>query len=449
MRYGRSSSKRCLVTGGTWWSSLVILTLVCATTLSSMTGCLPQERMPELTGANTGPYLTTFENLDRIRELIDSGSGIYPDLKASLLHHADSLIQSGATYSVTHQTRQPHTPAGSSHDYVSLARYVWPSESDPDVYEVRDSRTNPEIFDYDRGALGEFTFATRTLALAWYMTRNEIYAERMARLVRIWFLEDLTRMRPHFRYAQFWPGVNKGGPQGIIEATDFITVLDAVSIAEKSASWTTEDHIGLQKWIWEFQQWVLKNYHRDAFSDSNVGTWLDAQKAVYALFTEQEELLNSGNYLMPIEDRIDFQITPDGEQPSEMTRWRSMDYTYFNLKAWLSLIEIRSKVQKVPELSTMVAMRSLTTSSFRGASVHGALEWFYPYAANEGEWLASGFQQLEAFDRCRLIEIYRPAALHLNNPKYESLVQELTSLPECRSNPTLLTHPPLAVDGGL
>lgn len=404
--------------------------------------------MPTMTGANTGPYLTSFENLDRVRELMDRGEGMYPELNEHLVFVADTILASDRTYSVTYQTRQAHSPTGSSHDYVSMARYVWPDPDNPEIYTVRDSQTNPEIYNYDRGELGSLARVTHTLALAWYMTRNEAYAERMARLVRIWFLDDPTRMRPHFRHAQFWPGVNSGGPQGIIEASDFIQILEAVSIAQKSASWTTEDHIQLQEWVWEFQQWVVKNYSRDAFVHSNVGTWIDAQKAVYALFTEQEHLLESGNYLMPIEDRIDFQITPDGQQPTEATRWRSMDYTFFNLRAWLTLIEIRANVQKVPELSTIQARSSLSSSSIRGASVLGALDWFFPFASGESDWEEAGFQQLEDFDRCRLIEVYRPAALRLQRFGYENLVRDILENPDCRTNPTLLTHPPLSVDDG-
>lgn len=425
-----------------------VATLLWLPLILLLSGCLNRDAMPAMTGANTGPYLTSFENLDRVHELMEQGTGIYPELKEHLLFVADTLLASDRTFSVTFQTRQRHTPAGSSHDYVSMSRYVWPDPDNPNIYTVRDSQTNPEIYLYDRGELGALANTTHILALAWYMTRNEAYAERMAELVRIWFLDDLTRMRPHFRYAQFWPGVHSGGSQGIIEATDFITILEAVSIAGKSASWTTEDQIQLQEWVWEFQQWVVKNYNRDAFVRSNVGTWLDAQKAVYALFTEQEHLLESGNYLLPLEDRIDWQITPDGQQPGEATRWRSMDYTFFNLKAWLTLIEIRANVQKVPELSTMQARSSLSASTIRGASVLGALEWFYPFASGQNDWKIAGFQQLDIFDRCQLIDVYRPAALRLHRPGYEALVRDLLEDPSCRTNFTLLTHPPLTIDDG-
>lgn len=60
------------------------------------------------------------------------------------------------------------------------------------------------------------------LALAWFFTRRDEYAQHAALNIRTWFLDERTRMNPHMRFAQLRMGhkkdIDSGGFQsGIIE----------------------------------------------------------------------------------------------------------------------------------------------------------------------------------------------------------------------------------------
>src|SRR5205809_371174 len=75
-------------------------------------------------------------------------------------------------------------PSGADrHDYVSLSIYWWPN---PDTasglpYVLHDGRRNPEADDetqYDERRLARVVRGVDTLALAYYLTGSETYAEQ-------------------------------------------------------------------------------------------------------------------------------------------------------------------------------------------------------------------------------------------------------------------------------
>ncbi len=116
-------------------------------------------------------------------------------------------------------------PSGDPHDYMSQARYFWPNPSKPDglPYINRDGVTNPEIYKLDRNRLGETADRITTLAVAYYLTGNEKYAEKAVELIKVWFLDKNTRMNPNLEYAQMIPGHNggKGRCYGLLDTYSF------------------------------------------------------------------------------------------------------------------------------------------------------------------------------------------------------------------------------------
>src|SRR5258705_8787367 len=90
--------------------------------------------------------------------------------------------------------------SGNKHDYMSQAPYFWYDSTKPNglPYMRKDGVRNPEIYKItDRTYLGDLENATRTLSLAWYITGEEKYAGKSAELLRIWFLNESTKMNPH------------------------------------------------------------------------------------------------------------------------------------------------------------------------------------------------------------------------------------------------------------
>ena len=97
----------------------------------------------------------------------------------------------------------------SCHYYYSRSPYYWPAPDTPDGYEKRDGHRVPgssthdsESHKYDRTRWYDLYGNTTILALAWFFSRNETYAEIGARNIRTWFLDPNTRMEPTLLYGR-------------------------------------------------------------------------------------------------------------------------------------------------------------------------------------------------------------------------------------------------------
>lgn len=180
-------------------------------------------------------------------------------------------------------------PSGDKHDYMSQAPYFWPDPSKPDgkPYIRKDGQRNPEIRKMsDHDALGKLGQASRALALGYYLTGKQEYANRAALLVRTWFLNSSTHMNPNLEFGQGIPGINTGRGVGIIESRPLMQVVDAVELIANSPSWSAADQHNLQQWYSQYVHWMRssqKGQDEDA-AKNNHGTWYDLQLTDYALF---------------------------------------------------------------------------------------------------------------------------------------------------------------------
>lgn len=396
---------------------------------------------PRFTGANTGPFFLFEPYLMEVRTLIveEENAHLTQALDALLRRADDRWLELEEPYSVVQNRELKKDIKGvSPHDYVSIHSYAWPDPDAPLGFEIKDGQLNPNVDDYDRVPLANMAQAVEDLSLAYFFTGETRYAEKTAEYIKTWFLNEETRMNPHFNYTQLSPGENFGtGNQGIVEAREFIRVIDGVSLIYDSAHWTENDHYELKRWFYEFLNWIFKNYNPDAFAQndygSNVASWLDAQKTSYILFTEQEEMLNSRR-IMPLAESVKNRIDDTGKQPREANRRRPQHYTYFNLKGLIQQAEMRTRAGINPS-DTWSATESY------GPRLKKALDWLTPYAEGTETFIIDN----ENFYRCRYIELYRPAAVMLNDPKYEEVVQTLMEQHpySCADVLTFLTHPPL------
>ena len=162
--------------------------------------------------------------------------------------------------SVMQKTKVP--PSGDKHDYMSIAPYYWPNPATKDglPYVRKDGKVNPDsraeaVNDTLRARLVGST--VETLALGYYFTRDEKYAEHAAKVLRTWFLDPATKMTPHFRFAQAIPGVNDGRGTGLIEARGLIDAADAAILLVGSKHWSAADQQALQVWGETFFEWLL------------------------------------------------------------------------------------------------------------------------------------------------------------------------------------------------
>jgi len=306
-------------------------------------------------------------------------------------------------------------PSGNKHDYFSLSPYWWPDPSRTDglPYIRRDGETNPESKrDLDQPRVAAMGANVQTLGLAWYFTRDERYAARAAAQLRAWFLDSATMMTPHLRFSQLVRGNPAERGSGIIDTRWFIEAAQAAGLIEGSGSWTAADKAALQGWFRSYLNWLLTspNGAHERVARNNHGSWYAAQTAAYAQFVGDTALARA--IVDSARTRIGWQIKPDGSQPIELERTRSMHYSGFNIEALSRLAEIGRSVKsdlwkyKAPE----------------GGSLETAIDHVARYIASDEKWPG---QQIDEVDPSLLVIHLRRAGASFDCPKYNKIMERL------------------------
>jgi hypothetical protein len=309
-------------------------------------------------------------------------------------------------------------PSGDKHDYMSVAPYYWPNPATKDglPYVRKDGKVNPEsraeaVNDTLRARLVGST--VETLALGYYFTRDEKYAEHAAKVLRTWFLDPATKMTPHFRFAQAIPGVNDGRGTGLIEARGLVDAADAAILLVGSKHWSAADQQALQAWGETFFEWLLvsKNGQDERAAKNNHGTWYDVQAVKWALvlgrMDKAKELCIAAG-----PGRIGVQVEPDGKQLLELVRTATFSYSCFNLLALSTLAG----------LSEHAGVDLWHYRTADGRSIRAALDFLVPYLGkNPKPWT---MQQIHESKPDEVLPVLRSAVLVYGDDRYESLLKE-------------------------
>ena len=318
--------------------------------------------------------------------------------------------------SVMQKTKVP--PSGDKHDYMSIAPYYWPNPATKDglPYQRKDGKVNPE----SREESANDTLRARlvgttveTLALGYYFTGDEKYAEHAAKVLRTWFLDPATKMTPHFRFAQAVPGVNDGRGTGILEARGLADAADAAILLVGSKHWSAADQQALLAWGSAYFEWLTtsKNGQDEHAAKNNHGTWYDVQAVKWALVLGRKDKA-SEICAEAATRRIGVQIQPDGKQPLELARTASFSYSCFNLRALSALAG----------LGEHAGVDLWKHRSADGRSLVVALDFLVPYLGkNPKPWT---MQQIHESNDDDVLPVLRAAALATGDDRYESLLKE-------------------------
>jgi hypothetical protein len=332
-------------------------------------------------------------------------------------------------------TDKPQTPpSGDKHDYLSLATYYWPDPTKPDglPYISRDGEVNPEIRQYDHDRLNGMASAVRVMALGWWLTDEPKYAERAARQLRVFFLDEATRMNPHLRHGQMVKGRNEGAPYGIIDTHRLPQMLDGVALLTAGGRWPAEDQQRLRQWFADYLTWLRTSDlgKREGAGTNNHGVWYDVQTACFALFTGEQALARQ--IVEEAKDkRIARQIEPDGSQPRELARTRSLSYTMFNLSAFCQLAR----------LGDLVGVDLWNYQTPDGRGLRRALDWVLPYALGEKTWTT---KQITDETYAPLLPVLRQFGLACREPAYEAALARIADPKNERSRVDLFFPRPPA-----
>ena len=380
-------------------------------------GCLPAPPIAAASGRPSPPkapatILMDGRYLAAKKQRIVSGDTDLKPAMTNLIGIAEAAMQTGP-FSVTDKTR---IPAGADrHDYASYARYWWPDPERPDglPYIQRDGETNPETLDYastDRYRMDEMAIGAETLALAYYFTGEQRYAEKAAELIRAWFLDPETRMNPNMNFSQGIPGVATGKFSGVIDSRTLIRALDGALLIEPSGALTASEMEDLRQWAARFVQWLKTSEQAIEASDAanNHGVFYDVQGVYYALFSGDtgfaRELAGKA-----AKRRIMKQIERDGSLPHELRRTRSLHYTIFSVQAFF-------------ELARLAELAGVDLWHAGDKRIKAALDYVAPYADPAREWPRDDIAEA---DRTELLWPLLYAAQVYKDRRYIRLAEKL------------------------
>ena len=295
--------------------------------------------------------------------------------RARILKAANQyLSEAPITITASHSPRS----AGGRHDFFSEGDYWWPDPQNPNgPYIQRDGMSNPDNFVEHRRALMRLSVQVPALAAAWMVTRDERYAQHVARHLRAWFLDNSTRMNPNLQYAQAIHGRFTGRGIGIIDTIHLVEVARAIEVLEGSNALSGSELARIKQWFTDYLQWMTtsKNGIEEREAKNNHGTCWVMQVAAFAHLVGDEKLLGY------CRDRfktviVANQIAADGSFPQELRRTKPYGYSLFNLEAMSTVCRI---------LSTP-ADNLWTFESSDGRGMRRAIEYMAPFIRDKKGW---------------------------------------------------------------
>lgn len=229
--------------------------------------------------------------------------------------------------------------SGDPHDYYSEGPYWWPDPQNPDgPYIRRDGERNPARFTAHVQAKNTLVDTVGVLANAGVFLGEARYFDKAEELLRVFFVDEATRMNPNLNHAQAIRGHCAGRGIGIIDTAGFIGVAHAVNLMEVCGGRRLD---GVKAWFKEYLHWLntSKNGLEEKHYHNNHANWWNAQAATFSALVGDEALLQEcfdrfAQHIMPT------QTDDEGGFTDEMTRTLSYGYSLFSLDASATLCEI-------------------------------------------------------------------------------------------------------------
>lgn len=328
------------------------------------------------TFAQNGPYLINMNQLKAHLEKIKAKDTNYQKGYNALITEAKKALKYGPV-SVMEKYEVP--PSGSKHDYMSLAPYHWPDPTKKDglPYMRKDGETNPEVKLYkDKDYLPELCSQIYKLSLAHYYSGDKKYYNHAVQLIRVWFIDTATKMNPNMNFGQAIKGENVGRGAGLIDARNFIKVIEAIELMNKDGAYPKEDLKNMQVWFTDFLQWMQtsKNGKEEMNAKNNHGVWYDALRLSIALFNNQTE--DAKKIIANAKIRLVNQMDDNNRFPLEMARTTSLHYSVFVIDAFL----------KIASMAEYTGVDFWANSEHSKHTLKAAVDEMIPYLTQAKQW---------------------------------------------------------------
>lgn len=346
-----------------------LLVMVIAIFSTCQENSTPSAEPPQLGGWD-------YEWMTQVKNALSNGDTYFKPAYDQLIEDAEKALTAGP-FSVTYKKLLP--PSGSKHDYMSMGPYWWPDPEKEDglPYIRRDGEINPERNETDRPQLSGLINNVRTLSLAWYYSDKKEYAAKAADLLRVWFLDKETFMNPHLEYAQAIPGRTPGRFIGVIDATGFHSLVDAIALLETADVLTEKEKLGIREWFKRYLDWLVESEHgknEDAYKNNHSVAY-DVHSSGVAYFVGDKDFVARKVKELP-RRRIDPMIEADGRQPHELIRTKAYSYSVHNLNNFFN----------VGEKGLKIGANIFHYKNVKGGSLEKALDYLIGFVGKESEW---------------------------------------------------------------
>lgn len=363
-------------------------------------------------------------------------------------------------------------PSGNPHDYASVGVYWWPCTESVAVCNISAKPScnvttgmpwvscdghfdTKAVAQGDQPSVAALSAAVSALGTGFYFSRSETLAQRLVEIVRAWFLDPATAMRPNLDFGQRFPGdpgYTNGSFSGIIEVDGaWSNVLDALALISlpapcagpppepqcpPSAAWTPELDTALGAWLRAWSSWMEGPFGSQACSFYNnhqiycrlqwthVSVWTsDVDRAVTLLNGAKEGATAP----------IGAQIWRDGELHNEEARVNSVGYVGMALTGLLGLGQAARYVAidgRAGDLYTYVSRQN-------ESSILGAVEYLVPYARGDKPWPFP----TETDNYAALAPCFRQAAHAYGRADFYAVADGIVNA--SKSDPSVLFWPPL------
>jgi hypothetical protein len=173
------------------------------------------------------------------------------------------------------------------------------------------------------------------LTLATEVQGNPAYAAHAAAHVRVWFLDEKTRMTPTMRFAQ-WNAASASGnnDRGVVDFRDLWPLFDAFRLLARRGVLTPQDEKRLKAWSRTLLVELVKRGGQPE-EQTNTGVWHDLMFTTLAAYSDEIPALASS--LARATLRIHRQVLPWGAQPGELVRAQPLHHALFGIQAMSAL----------------------------------------------------------------------------------------------------------------
>ncbi|MEL6744476.1 MAG: alginate lyase family protein, partial [Pseudomonadota bacterium] len=271
-----------------------------------------------------------------------------PNVTKALYEAAQAALHRGP-YSVANKLGT--APSGDKYDYFSQAPYWWPRPASltgrPFVRRDGEFYPGTKLFSpgseqFDRSSFQNLCDDATSLILAGTVFDQADFKQHAALLVRTWFVNPKTAMKPNLSYAQVRLGHDDdlGTGRGLIDFRDIVRVLDCVRLLSADG-FLSEQELGLfRAWLSEFANWLETDPKAltERVQSNNHGNYYDLQLAGIARYLGDDAMLARAANWAKL--RLSVQVAEDGSMPSELSRTRPAHYVAFTLAAWNHLARV-------------------------------------------------------------------------------------------------------------